>query len=65
MEKTHSEFTCDKGGTKLQTITSYGGEIYDEEILFLDDDHRIRKNIGRDLETGVIKLVGQYFEHRI
>ena len=65
MEKTHSEFTCDKGGTKLQTITSYGGEIYDEEILFLVDDHRIRKKIGRDLETGVIKLVGQYFEHRI
>jgi hypothetical protein len=44
--------------------TSYDGTSYREEIRFLDTDHRLRQTVGRDLETGKITLVGQYFEQR-
>ena len=44
--------------------TSYDGTAYREEIRFLDNNHRLRQTVGRDLDTGIITLVGQYFEVR-
>ena len=44
--------------------TSYDGTTYREEIRFIDVNHRLRQTIGRDLMTGDITLIAQYFEER-
>ena len=44
--------------------TSYDGTNYREEIRFLGDNIRLRQNVGRDVVTGDVTLVGQYFEER-
>lgn len=45
--------------------THYDGTSYREEIRFLDDNTRLRQTVGRDMESGDITLVGQYFESRV
>jgi len=44
--------------------TGYDGTNYREEIRFLDDNTRLRQTVGRNVVTGNITLVGQYFEER-
>ena len=44
--------------------TGYDGTNYREEIRFLDDNTRLRQTVGRNVVTGDITLVGQYFEER-
>jgi hypothetical protein len=44
--------------------TSYDGTNYREEIRFLGDNIRLRQNVGTDVMTGDVTLVGQYFEER-
>ena len=44
--------------------TGYDGTNYREEIRFLGDNIRLRQNVGRDVVTGDVTLVGQYFEER-
>ena len=44
--------------------TSYDGTNYREEIRFLGDNVRLRQNVGTDVMTGDVTLVGQYFEER-
>ena len=44
--------------------TSYDGTNYREEIRFLGDGIRLRQNVGTDVMTGDVTLVGQYFEER-
>ena len=44
--------------------TSYDGTNYREEIRFLGDNIRLRQNVGTDVVTGDVTLVGQYFEER-
>ena len=45
--------------------TSYDGTSYREEIRFLGDDIRLRQNVGTNIETGDVTLVGQYYEVRV
>ena len=46
--------------------TEYDGVKFREEMrLILDDAIRLRQTVGTDKETGKVKLVGQYYEHRI
>lgn len=44
--------------------TSYDGTSYREEIRFIGDDFRLRQNVGTDVETGEITLIGQYAEFK-
>ena len=44
--------------------TGYDGTNYREEIRFLGDNIRLRQNVGTDVMTGDVTLVGQYFEER-
>ena len=44
--------------------TGYDGTNYREEIRFLGDNIRLRQNVGTDVITGDVTLVGQYFEER-
>ena len=45
--------------------TAYDGDSYREEIRYLDENTRLRQTVGRNIETGDITLVGQYFETRV
>ena len=45
--------------------TSYDGTSYREEIRFLGDDIRLRQNVGTDVMTGDVVMVGQYYERRV
>ena len=45
--------------------TSYDGTSYREEIRFLGDDMRLRQNVGTDVMTGDVVMVGQYYERRV
>lgn len=45
--------------------TSYDGTSYREEIRFLGDDIRLRQNVGTNIETGDVEMVGQYYERRV
>lgn len=46
--------------------TSYDGCRFREEVRMIEEDcFRLRQTVGYDLETGQLRLVGQYFETRI
>ena len=46
--------------------TQYDGCRFREEVRMIEEDcFRLRQTVGYDLETGQLRLVGQYFETRI
>ena len=46
--------------------TQYDGTRFREEVRMIEEDcFRLRQTVGYDLETGQLRLVGQYFEQRI
>lgn len=49
----------------LRTITSYGGNTYDEKIIFINKDRRIRRTIGTSNIDSTVMLIGTYVEKRI
>lgn len=75
LKRSRTYFDADDGSTyqKMATIdddaivfrTSYDGTSYREEIRFLGDDIRLRQNVGTDVETGDVVMVGQYYETRV
>lgn len=52
--------------THLHTITTYGGNTYDEKIEFVTNDLRIRRTIAyKEGKRDQVFLIGNYVERRI
>ena len=49
---------------ELSTTTSYDGFTFNETITFIDDNTRVRQNIGTVDKDGSLYLVGHYVERR-
>ena len=46
--------------------TSYDGMRFREEVRLIEEDcFRLRQTVGYDLETGQLRIAGQYIESRI
>ena len=74
LHRSRDYFGDGANGSKVQVIdqdcivlrTSYDGMRFREEVRLIEEDcFRLRQTVGYDLETGQLRIAGQYIETRI
>lgn len=74
LHRSRDYFGDGANSSKIQVIdqdcivlrTSYDGMRFREEVRLIEEDcFRLRQTVGYDLETGQLRIAGQYIETRI
>ena len=74
LHRSRDYFGDGANSSKIQVIdedcivlrTSYDGMRFREEVRMIEEDcFRLRQTVGYDLETGQLRIAGQYLETRI